>query len=271
MFKKIMIFLALIAVSAGIGYADLLTGQEILLTVFYLIPISIAAWFLGAKYGISLSFLSAGLWYYTESTAGREYSSALILYWDTVVLAIFFIVVAYLLGMIKKLLKEEREISRTDYLTGLSNRRYFFEAVEAEIGRSSRAESPFTIAYIDADNFKNVNDTLGHHAGDRVLIAAAEVLKKHIRKMDAAARLGGDEFALLLPTAGSGDSKIILDKIMGSLREEMNRSGFPVTFSVGVIAFKQFPGSADNAVKMADSLMYEVKKEGKNNAKFSVF
>ena len=176
--NPILAVISSLLLSAGIGYIDVVTGQEIVVSIFYLIPIAIGVWYVGSKYGYFTSFLCTCIWYYTESTAGREYSSKSILFWDALVLAGFLVVFAIMLYEIKKLLGKERMLSRTDYLTGLANRRHFFESVEAEISRTSRSDSWFSIAYIDADNFKWVNDNMGHHAGDRALILIASALKR---------------------------------------------------------------------------------------------
>lgn len=271
LYRKILVILLAFVLTTVIGYIDYITGQEILLTIFYLIPVALCAWFAFEPSSYAMAFINAAAWYYVQILSGATRSIPLLLYWESFILFSFLIIIAVLLVTLKKTLKRESEMARTDYLTGLANRRFFFEAVEAEISRSSRLESPFTIAYIDVDNFKNVNDTLGHHAGDRVLQVVADMLKLHTRKMDVVGRLGGDEFAVLLPTAGSNDVKVIMDKIRQSLSEKMHSAGYPVTFSIGGIVFKQFPGTAENAIKMADALMYEVKKEGKNSVKLSVF
>jgi diguanylate cyclase (GGDEF)-like protein len=271
MHRKIFVLISALILTAIIGYVDVLTGQEILLTIFYLIPVAITVWYVSLNAGIPMALLNGAVWYYAQIKSGAVRSHALLLYWETFILTAFLLIVAILLGIMKDLLKKEREMARTDYLTGLANRRYFFEIVESEISRDDRKESTFTIAYIDADNFKNVNDTMGHHTGDKVLKAVSTIMKKNIRKMDTAARLGGDEFAILLPEAGSLDVKNVIEKIRFSLLDDMKKNAYPVTFSVGVVVFKQYPGTADNAIKMADALMYDVKKEGKNNLKFSVY
>lgn len=260
-----------IAISALIGYVDIVTGQEILVTVFYLIPISIAVWYIGSKYGYFIATMCSVIWFYTENVAGRDYSSRLILIWDTAVLAIFLLVFAFMLFEIKKLLTNERLLSRTDELIGLANRRRFFESVEAEISRASRTDAWFTIIYLDADNFKWVNDNMGHQAGDRALVLIASSLRHNTRKMDTSARLGGDEFAVLLPEASDHDAKNIAEKIRNSINTAMKKDGFPVTCSMGVVVFNRFPGSTDAALKMADSVMYDVKQSGKNAVKFLVF
>jgi diguanylate cyclase (GGDEF)-like protein len=175
-----------------------------------------------------------------------------------------------LIGGLKKSLEKEKALARTDYLTDLANRRNFFEAADAEINRSSRNKLPFTMAYIDSDNFKSINDNFGHATGDRVLKIIAMGIKKNIRKMDTAARIGGDEFAVLLPETNSEAAKHAMDKIYMLLSEAMKGLAFPITFSVGVVTFMNPPKDADEMIKITDELMYSVKAMGKNNIKYEI-
>ena len=104
-----------------------------------------------------------------------------------------------LLSSLKRALDRERELSGTDVLTGIRNARSFREVLGAEIERSKRFQRPFTVAYLDLDNFKTVNDCHGHEHGDELLRLVGNTILTGIRKTDTVARLGGDEFALLLP------------------------------------------------------------------------
>ena len=271
MANKIYAFIIAFILCGITGYIDYITGQEIVLTIFYLIPVAIAVWYAELLHGIIISILCASIWNFIEVKSGAVYSSPGILYWDTFVFFSFLILFAFLFDAIKKLLEKESHTARTDYLTGIANRRYFMEILESEMSRTGRSEGFFTLAYFDADNFKHVNDTMGHYAGDMVLQITAGVLKEHTRKMDHVARLGGDEFAALFPQLGMKDAGPILDKIRHALTDSMRRNGYPVTFSIGAVVFTKMPSSVDDMVKMADKLMYDVKKEGKNTVKLSVF
>lgn len=271
MTKNMYMFIAASIISCIIGYVDYITGQEIVLTIFYLIPVVLAVWYSGLFQGLVISFFCSFIWNYIEIKSGVKYLNLGILYWDTFVLFSFLILFAFLIDAVKKLLEKESHTAHTDYLTGIANRRYFMEILESEMSRTSRSDGFFTLAYFDADNFKHVNDTLGHYAGDMVLQITAGILKEHTRKMDHIARLGGDEFAVLFPLLGIKDAGVILEKLQVELKESMNKNGYPVTFSVGAVVFTKMPFSVDDIVKMADKLMYEVKKEGKNKIKLSVF
>jgi diguanylate cyclase (GGDEF)-like protein len=172
---------------------------------------------------------------------------------------------------LKSALEREKELARTDYLTGAVNSRLFFELVQMEIDRSQRYEHPFTLVYIDLDNFKAVNDQFGHTTGDLVLRAVVSYAKKYLRKIDVIARLGGDEFALLLPETNQESAGVALTKLQGGLLEEMRQNNWPITFSIGVLTCNVAPLKSDELVKMADELMYSVKRGSKNAIRYSTY
>src|SRR5437773_2624774 len=113
----------------------------------------------------------------------------------------------------------ERELARRDALTGAPNARAFYELAGAEIARARRYIHPFSVAYLDLDDFKLVNDRLGHLAGDAVLRSVARALGGVLRASDVVARLGGDEFAVLLPEAGAAPARLATDKLRQALAE----------------------------------------------------
>jgi diguanylate cyclase (GGDEF)-like protein len=171
---------------------------------------------------------------------------------------------------LREALKAEQELARSDSLTGVRNRRAFYEAGQDEARRSRRYHRTFTLAYVDLDNFKVVNDTLGHSEGDLLLVTVAEVLRHQIRSTDVIARLGGDEFALLLPETGDAAAHVVLAKLRGALAEAMQSHLWPVTFSMGAIVCETPPASFEELVREADELMYSVKKSGKGRLTLEV-
>jgi diguanylate cyclase (GGDEF)-like protein len=124
-----------------------------------------------------------------------------------------FLMTSLVVSALKGALEREKEVSRTDLLTGLPNRRHFFELVSGEIRRNHRYDEPFSIAYLDIDNFKTVNDLRGHAEGDKLLRLVAAVISAAIRETDIVARLGGDEFALLLPETARESALTALTKV----------------------------------------------------------
>ena len=165
---------------------------------------------------------------------------------------------------LRESLEKETASARKDSLTGLSNRRAFFEAAQQEISRARRYQRTLGVAYIDVDNFKKVNDTLGHAAGDDLLVAIGLTLQQNTRLTDVVARLGGDEFALLFPEADLASLNTVLAKLHLALTEMVSAHRWPVGFSIGGISYGCPPESVEALLKPADQLMYEVKKSGKN-------
>ena len=158
-----------------------------------------------------------------------------------------------------------------DFLTKASNGRAFFNYANIEINRIKRYNKPLTIVYFDLDNFKAINDTLGHKEGDELLFTVANVIRKSIRATDAVARMGGDEFAILLPEMSADPVKPFMKHILEILDREMKACGWPVTLSAGVVTYIKPPDNADEMIKTADNAMYEVKRSGKNGVKYIVY
>ncbi|PYP39597.1 MAG: hypothetical protein DMD43_10520 [Gemmatimonadetes bacterium] len=152
--------------------------------------------------------------------------------------------------------------------TGISNRRAFFGALDRIVEWGRRTGAPWVLAYLDVDDFKKVNDELGHGTGDLVLKTVARVLREATRRIDVVARLGGDEFALLLPQTTAEQGELVVEKLMTLLEDAMGRSAWPVSFSIGVITFNAAPESGDTAVAVADACMYRVKASGKAAAAY---
>ena len=155
-------------------------------------------------------------------------------------------------------------MARTDYLTGAFNGRSFGETAAAEIARARRHSHPFSVAYIDVDDFKQINDRQGHSAGDRLLKTVADGLRRNVRGVDTVARIGGDEFAVLMPETDARAAQVAMRRTRRRLLEEARRAGWPVTISVGVVTFDHAPDSVDDLLRAADDVMYSAKRGGKN-------
>ena len=155
----------------------------------------------------------------------------------------------------------------TDELTGLVNRRRFLEAVRSEIVRAQRLGGPLSVILADLDDFKRVNDRYGHHAGDEVLQAFADVIRSHGRDIDVAARLGGEEFALLLPETALSGAAVGAERLCNSLSRlriwlgEGLEVSVTASFGVAQLADGQ---SSDGLLRAADAALYQAKEEGKN-------
>lgn len=250
--------------------ADLLTGSEISLSLFYLIPIVLVAWVRGERAGQVMAAACAGLWFLEDFLAGPGYSTRFVLMWNIATrLAIFLLVLALLARLHEHLLSESK-LARTDYLTGALNARAFYERIEEELERARRYSCPFAIAYLDLDNFKEINDSFGHIAGDTTLKQVADIIRWNTRCTDVVARLGGDEFALLLPQTGK-EAGFILDRLHGLLAHELEMDKEALTFSMGSTVFLTAPPSVEDAIRLVDQSMYRVKRVGKNAMEFNTY
>jgi diguanylate cyclase (GGDEF)-like protein len=260
-----------IALVGLIGLFDYLTGNEITLSLFYLLPIVLVTLAVNQNAGMFISFLSALTLQAAEIAAGQVYSSILIYILNTLIRALFYFFVVYLVAALHKSQTEERLAARTDFVTGAINARFFSELLQMEIDRIRRYPHPITVVYIDVDNFKLVNDLFGHQIGDEMLRYIAGELKSQLRKTDIVARVGGDEFILMLPSTRQQEAELVLAKIRSSLQEAMNRRNWPVTFSMGVVTCVAPPFSSQQLIQMADELMYEVKNTVKNDVRFATW
>ncbi|MBI3898907.1 MAG: diguanylate cyclase [Gammaproteobacteria bacterium] len=168
----------------------------------------------------------------------------------------------------KQEIEHERHLAYHDALTGLPNRALFFDTLKQAFAKSGRLPNSLAVLYVDIDNFKSINDTLGHHGGDSLLLTVADRLRAAVRKTDTVARLGGDEFAVLQADV---DGPEIADKLAAKLLDTISRpfmiDGHKVHASVS-IGVAIHPGDGDNAQDLldnADQAMYQAKNQGRNN------
>lgn len=157
-----------------------------------------------------------------------------------------------------------RRLASTDGLTGLLNRGALITALETQIARARSNAAALALIFVDLDNFKAVNDTLGHHTGDAVLRRAASCLRAAVRQDDLVARIGGDEFAVLLPRATPAQLDAVARRLCEGLSACMAANGWPVSASAGAVHFTRPPNDAGQALALADRCMYAAKTGGKN-------
>lgn len=247
-----------------IGIVDFLSGPQFSVTIFYIFPIAICAWHCQRKVSISYAFLAAIVWLVSDKFSSPVYSHFLVPYWNSTTRIFTYLIIVYLLSGYREQLAVEENLADTDSLTGALNHRAFKEKVVYEIERLRRFQRPFSVAYIDLDNFKFVNDTMGHAVGDLLLKKVIEVMKSNTRVIDTVARIGGDEFAVILTDTGQVASCEAIEKLRSLLLSAMQASNWPVTFSIGIVTCEDVPDSMEQIVNFADGLMYSVKKSGKN-------
>jgi diguanylate cyclase (GGDEF)-like protein len=160
--------------------------------------------------------------------------------------------------------------TRRDPLTGLANRRAFEATMRLELDRSYRSATDLSLAIIDIDNFKSINDTHGHVCGDKVLVDLAHTIHKSTRSYDLAARLGGEEFALILPSTGLLQTERFMLRLLAEIRQRRvvcaeSESPVGITVSAGLVCTKgKIPLSVERLVELADKALYEAKRTGKD-------
>lgn len=253
------------------GILDYLTGDEFAFSQFYLLPIILVTWATDIRVGFFMSLGSSLILTSAEVVGGQIYSDPIMYIVNIFVRTLFYLIYAYLIENLKISRKKVQWAARTDFVTGVFNRRYFQELLGMEIDRARRYPHPLAVVYMDMDNFKTMNDLFGHKVGDEVLRCIAAALKSQLRKTDVIARLGGDEFALLLPSARLSEAEIVLSKVRNHLLETMRQRNWPVTFSIGVVVCVSPPLSVDQLIDKADETMYQVKNSTKNDVRFTVW
>lgn len=250
---------------------DYLTGEDFSLSIVYLFPISLAAWFAGTRSGIAMAVLSTAALRYSTLHTDKLHAHPVIYYWDIFVNLVFFFTIAVILSALRSSFQREQELARTDSLTGVANVRHFLEVAGVELNKALRYNRTLSVAYLDIDNFKTMNDRFGHTMGDLLLQVTADTIREHMRKTDVVARLGGDEFSLMLPETGYETSETVVARIHKNLVDAAQKRGWPVTFSIGIATFITPPPTVNEMIRLADGLIYSVKNSGKNTVKHEVF
>jgi diguanylate cyclase (GGDEF)-like protein len=265
----------------AIGLVDYLSEAEIGLALFYLLPIVGCAWWLGTR-PAAICAVAASITWLLADTALRTDDYLNISLWNGLTrLGIFLSLglviarlrrqngeIADLDNRLRHLLDQESRLARTDSLTGLPNSRAFLEALRVETARARRAGRALSVAYVDVDNFKQVNDRLGHEEGDQLLALIAATLRDAVRTEDVTARLAGDEFAILFDDTRSDRAEEIGHRIIDRVADLSNRyAPCRIGATIGIAHFPSPPSEVDEIMRQVDSVMYEAKAMGKGQLK----
>jgi len=267
--------LAALGMIVCVGVADYLSGTDTSMILFYLAPIGFGTWYVSLRGGVFLAVAAAAVSVGADALhragVGEGDLPFALLAWNGVVQAGTSIALVLVLAALHARLEGEELLARTDALTQIANRRAFFEIASLEIERTRRNGRPLTLAYVDCDDFKDVNDGRGHAEGDALLVTVAGTLRAGTRSIDAVARLGGDEFGLLLPETDAAEAAALLARLRTTLLAAMAGGGWKVGFSIGVATFLAPPASVDDMMARADELMYAAKREEKGSVRHRVF
>ena len=237
-----------------VGILDFVTPPEVVLTAPFLVIISFAVWygtplhgFLVASFGVISRFLSE---------RGYIVEHPVLSTWNFALEVSVLFGVALLASQFKTALLKERALARSDALTGLLSRRGFDELVLRELARSIRQRTSISVALMDIDRFKAINDTQGHKAGDLLLQQLGTALQKAVRNVDVLARWGGDEFVLLMPDTNQKEAEIAILRIKERIAPILQ--AWDIGLSIGVAQVREYGFEA--ALIEADTQMYSSKR-----------
>ena len=256
---------------AATGLFDYASGTELRVYPLYYLPIGVLAWHDGRVGATVAALLSSVSWLYFNRLAGMPIAGDGIWLANTVVNGASFLFVGLLIASLRGAQQSALDLARIDPLTELRNSRAFYGDATPLLALCRRAGRSVSLAYLDLDNFKTVNDTRGHDAGDALLRAVASAMRETMRPSDLCARLGGDEFAILLPELGEAEALAALERLRVRVREQVHACTDPsavdnavVTASIGVVTFSKAPRDLQTMVLRADTLMYEAKRAGRD-------
>lgn len=252
------------------GVLDYLTGVEIRIFPLYLLPICLVGWRLGYASTLGAALLSTATWLLSNRLGGLEYSRESVWVVNTISQGLAFSTVGVLMVVARVAFHAAETRSRTDSLTGLLNARAFTDEATRVIALCDRHRRAVTVAYMDLDQFKLVNDRQGHAAGDVVLSRVASALREAARETDLVARLGGDEFALLLPETAAAGAAIVLERVRQTVALSLAEEPVPVTISIGAVSSDVGRRGIEELLKVADAQLYGSKGAGRNRVSATV-
>ena len=265
--RRLRIAGAIISATVVAGF-DFLTGEDIAFSFFYVLPVLLLTWETGRRPGIAFAVLCAGANAGTDILAGASARPGTT-FWNFLVRAATLTTTSLLADRLHTALEHEKHLTRADPLTGVCSLRWFRERAEMELDRARRTRGPVSLAFMDLDDLKVVNDDFGHAKGDDFLAAVGRILNESTRSIDVVGRLGGDEFAILMPETDGAAAKVVVDRIRQLVKAyqadaELGEIG---SVSVGLVTTDSPPESLDALILMADQLMYGAKRVGKNQVK----
>ncbi len=245
---------------AAIAAVDWATGAAVSVAPLYVVGVMGVTWLGSRRHGFLIAALAAA-----ESLGAHALASGGVAgteVWNAATSLAVLVVVVVLVDALRHALIEQRDRATVDPLTGAMNRRAFHLVAERERVRAGRTGNAVTLAYFDLDDFKGVNDRLGHEAGDRLLRVFAAAVRAGIRGSDVLCRMGGDEFVLLLPDTDARDAVVVVDRVRKLLAQCCESEDTTVTVSAGIGTYRFPPSSVDAMLAGADELMYQAKARG---------
>ena len=254
-----------------LGAVQFIFGKTINIAPFYVFPLLFSSWYGSRATGMLSAVMSVLVYVIIEAAFSRVSPTLNALLFFAAPYLAAYLLLAILIINFRNVYRTEVIAADTDNLTGLYNARSFYAELANELLRSKRYDHAFSLAYLDVDNFKGINDSLGHAAGDRLLKEVGNCLVSSLRATDVIARLGGDEYACLLPETDQEEARLAFLKTADLLKKRMAKNRWHVSFSIGVITFENLPEDIKEAIDLADKLMYSVKNDNKDNVAYQVY
>lgn len=252
-----------------IAFIDAITGFPAGYEHLFYIPIWFAAWFFNRLGVLAITALCTAWVSLTPAMKGDPYTPQATL--SVAITAFVFTLGGIALGHIREVFLRERIRARIDFLTGCLNTMGFYELAGQLIESRREVFRPFAILYVDLDRFKQLNDTFGHLEADRALKHLGQTLLAETRRGDIVCRLGGDEFVVLLDRISAETAFAAAERIRRKVDHELSRKGWPVTSSMGCVAFGEPPNSVHAALQIADEVMYRAKGAGRSRVATEVW
>jgi diguanylate cyclase (GGDEF)-like protein len=254
----------------GLGLVAALTafkltiGQSVTLIDFLFVPVVWVGWFASARwYGYAVAAVAAALSIMVAVVAETQASLAAASAAGIARFGLYLVVLA-LLGMMRRERAGHQHAVATDQQTGAANARAFRAIALGEVERAQRYQHELSLAYLDVDDFKAINDLLGHPEGDRVLAEVSHMMRSTVRSTDTVARIGGDEFAILMPETGMSSARAVIDRVRDEIARLRTLDAAPVPCSIGLVTFACPPASLKELVVAGDELLYLAKANGKD-------
>jgi diguanylate cyclase (GGDEF)-like protein len=242
---------------------DILTSPEITFHLLYIFPLTFIALHSSQKnlvigaatFAISLQFI--GLFFFHKQALENQICLFSIIAFSN-------IICVFLTRYSRANTMEAKHLSIIDPLTQLYNRLALKNALDAEVIWQRRYGGHFSVAMIDLDGFKGLNDSMGHKAGDQALVLLADILRSHTRQTDTIARQGGDEFVMLMPNTKAVDSDALCNSLCHTIGERLTEDmSYPITASIGVVTIEHWTEVSGDILAVADKALYRAKASGK--------
>jgi diguanylate cyclase (GGDEF)-like protein len=261
--NKATVFLIALSLFLVDETIDYITGPDVNISFFHLIPIFLIVWNSGFWAGTAYSFFCTVVIEWVEVVqTGHAFAGAQ--FFNACANMVFFTAFSFVLDKLNKNLEVITRMAERDGLTNLLNFNAFIQRAEQALVEAIHRQESVTVAYFDVDNFKKINDSLGHREGDEVLRMVGHAPLALLRETDLYGRVGGDEFVILLPGLSPEEAGKKLSEIFERLGRSLWEKQKTVTFSLGAVTFLPPPPNCKNAIHEADQLMYQAKRNGKN-------